>query len=77
MLRQGQEDKELFFDLIKRIEWKSSSDMIKKVKVLAEDKSKDIVILYFSFGPLAVNSHQQNPALCYSITAVPLSMATS
>ena len=49
-LNNGPKEKELFFDPIKRIEWKSFSDLNKKVKVTAKDKSKDVVFSVIFLG---------------------------
>ena len=82
-LDNGPEEKEIFFDPIKRTEWKSFSDLNKKVKVAAKDKSKNIVVQLDILGLLAAKSHQQNAAiiadssLCYPLALVMLSMRTS
>ena len=82
-LNNSSDEKELVLDPIKRTEWKSFSDLNKKVKVTAKDKSKDIVVQRDILGLLAAKSHQQNPAinidqaLCNPLAPVPLSMATS
>ena len=82
-LRQSQEDKELFFDQVKRIEWKGFLSLNKKVKVSSKGKSKDVAVQRDILGLLAAKSHQQNAAinidcaLCYPLAPVPLSMATA
>ena len=82
-LRQSQEDKELFFDQVKRIEWKGFLSLNKKVKVSSKAKSKDVAVQRDILGLLAAKSHQQNAAinidraLCYPLAPVPLSMATA
>ena len=55
----GPEEKGIFFDLIKRIKWKSFSDLNKKVKVAAEDKSKDIGVWYDILGQSHTNKMHQ------------------
>lgn len=72
----------LYFSPIKRVEWKSFTDVSKKLKVSTKGKSKEITVQRDILGILAAKSQQQNAAinidkaLCYPLAPVPLSMAT-
>ena len=72
----------LYFSPIKRVEWKSFTDVIKKLKISAKGKSKEITVQWDILGILAAKSQQHNAAinidkaLCYPLAPVPLSMAT-
>ncbi|XP_046854152.1 uncharacterized protein LOC124447292 [Xenia sp. Carnegie-2017] len=72
----------LYFSPIKRVEWKSFTDVSKKLKVSTKGKSKEITVQRDILGILAAMSQQQNAAinidkaLCYPFAPVPLSIAT-
>ena len=69
-----------YFSPIKRVEWKSFTD-VSKLKISAKGKSKEITVQRDILGILAAKSQQHNAAicvkaLCYPLAPVPLSMAT-
>ena len=72
----------LYFSPIKRVEWKSFTDVSKKLKISAKGKSKEIIVQRDILVILAAKSQQHNAAinidkaLCYPLAPVPLSMET-
>ena len=72
----------LYFSPIKRVEWKSFTDVSKKLKISAKGKSKEITVQRDILSILAAKPQQHNAAininkaLCYPLAPVPLSMAT-
>ena len=72
----------LYFSPIKRVEWKSFTDVSKKLKISAKGKSKEITVQRDILSILVAKPQQHNAAininkaLCYPLAPVPLSMAT-
>eukprot|EP00795_Rhopilema_esculentum_P007270 gene7270-12957_t len=80
-----EKERQLFFDPIKRAPWKSITDqsLKSKVRLKSEEKERDVTVQRDILGLLATKSQEAqtsvdiNKALQYSLSPIPLCLATS